>query len=123
MRLGEEYDNLPPLYVTENGAAYDDTVSDDGRVHDVERSGYIVDHVWAVRGAIADGADIRGYFVWFIARQLRVGLGPWQALRHRPLDYESQLCTIKASGREYARIISSSERPAPMVVPGDGVPT
>src|SRR5665647_1797037 len=45
VRLGGEYDNLPPLYVTENGAAYDDIVSDDARVHDVERTEYIVDHI------------------------------------------------------------------------------
>src|SRR5690606_20268399 len=32
VRLGHEYPSLPPLYVTENGAAYDDEVSDEGQV-------------------------------------------------------------------------------------------
>src|SRR5699024_5203453 len=40
-RLGREYPNMPPLFVTENGSAYDDVVSEDGSVHDPERETYI----------------------------------------------------------------------------------
>jgi beta-glucosidase len=64
VRLGREYPTLPPLYVTENGAAYDDEVAPDGAVHDVERTQYLLDHVAAVGRAIEAGADVRGYFVW-----------------------------------------------------------
>ena len=64
VRLGEEYPALPPLYVTENGAAYDDVVSDDGAVHDTERTEFVLGHIAAVGEAIDQGADVRGYFVW-----------------------------------------------------------
>ena len=65
VRLGNEYPNLPPLYVTENGAAYDDTetVDADGerRVHDESRVRYLVDHIAAVDNAtrklIADNVE------------------------------------------------------------------
>jgi beta-glucosidase len=113
VRLGAEYENLPPLYVTENGAAYDDTVSDDGRVHDVERTRYIVDHIRAVRDAIADGADVRGYFVWSLLDNFEWAWGYNKRFGVVRVDYESQLRTIKDSGREYARIIASTKRSVP----------
>lgn len=53
-----------PLYVTENGAAYDDEVGPDGEVTDTERTRYITDHLRAVHEAIGAGADVRGYFAW-----------------------------------------------------------
>src|SRR5690606_12732132 len=64
VRLGQEYPNLPPLYVTENGAAYEGDEVIDGRVADPERAEYIRQHVTAVIQAVEDGADVRGYFVW-----------------------------------------------------------
>jgi beta-glucosidase len=113
VRLGKEYDGLPPLYVTENGAAYDDVVSDDGSVHDVERTGYIVDHIRAVGDAIALGADIRGYFVWSLLDNFEWAWGYNKRFGIVRVDYDTQLRTIKDSGREYARIISSSRRSVP----------
>jgi len=109
VRLGQEYDPLPPLYVTENGAAYDDSVSEDGRVHDVERTAYIVDHIQSVADAIADGADIRGYFVWSLLDNFEWAWGYNKRFGIVRVDYESQVRTIKDSGREYARIIASAK--------------
>ncbi len=53
-----------PVYITENGACYDDAVFDDGRVHDENRVHYINRHLKSMEKAIEDGTDIRGYFVW-----------------------------------------------------------
>ena len=61
--LHARYPDLP-LVVTENGAAYDDVVDADGRIHDPQRVAYLHDHVEAVGAAIDAGADVRGYFVW-----------------------------------------------------------
>ena len=62
-RLHDEYD-APPMYVTENGAAYADVRTHDGRVHDVERIAYLDAYLGAVDEALEHGADVRGYFVW-----------------------------------------------------------
>jgi beta-glucosidase len=57
-----------PLMVTENGAAYPDSVLDadaDGHVvDDQDRIGYLRDHIAATEAARAAGADVRGYIVW-----------------------------------------------------------
>jgi len=58
---------LPPLYVKENGAAFQDTVVETEagrRVHDTERTDYIASHIAAVGDAIAQGVPMAGYMVW-----------------------------------------------------------
>jgi beta-glucosidase len=63
LRLRREYPGLP-LVITENGAAYRDEVTGDGRVHDDDRIAYLRDHLAAMRRAIDAGVDVRGYFAW-----------------------------------------------------------
>ena len=106
VRLGEQYPTLPPLYVTENGAAYDgDVVGDDGLVHDVERTAYIRHHIEAVSSAIADGADVRGYFVWSLLDNFEWAWGFGKRFGIVHVDYETQVRTVKDSGLAYSRII------------------
>jgi beta-glucosidase len=109
VRLGHEYPALPPLYVTENGAAYEDTVSSDGAVHDTERESYIVQHIGAVGDAINDGADVRGYFVWSLLDNFEWAWGYGKRFGIVRVDYDSQERVIKDSGLQYARIIARSK--------------
>jgi beta-glucosidase len=62
-RLRDDYGG-PEIYVTENGACYDDPIAADGTVHDEDRISYLQEHLAAARRAIADGVKLRGYFVW-----------------------------------------------------------
>ncbi len=61
--LSERY-GKPELYITENGACFDDAVAADGVVHDDDRTAYLRDHLAATQRAIAAGVNLRGYFVW-----------------------------------------------------------
>ena len=112
VRLGEEYPDLPPLYVTENGAAYDDTLAADGAVHDTDRVAYVRAHVGAVANAIADGADVRGYFVWSFLDNFEWAWGYDKRFGIVRVDYETQERTIKDSGHDYAAIIASALIPS-----------
>jgi beta-glucosidase len=60
--VAREFPGLP-LYITENGAAYDDRV-EGGRVRDAERIGYLRSHLEACSRAIADGVPLKGYYLW-----------------------------------------------------------
>jgi beta-glucosidase len=62
-RLRDHYGN-PEIYVTENGACYDDPIAADGTVHDDDRIAYLREHLAAARAALAAGVKLRGYFVW-----------------------------------------------------------
>ncbi len=118
VRLGHEYPNLPPLYITENGAAYEDTVSSDGAVHDTERESYIVQHIGAVGDAIADGADVRGYFVWSLLDNFEWAWGYGKRFGVVRVDYDTQERIIKDSGLQYARIIARATAQAVLTVQG-----
>jgi beta-glucosidase len=108
VRLGQEYPAMPPLYVTENGAAYDDTVAADGAVHDGLRTSYIEQHVAAVAGAIADGADVRGYFVWSLLDNFEWAWGYGKRFGIVRVDYDTLERTPKDSARAYAGIIAAN---------------
>lgn len=62
-RLTRDYD-LPPVYITENGAAFADAAPMAGRIADPQRVAYLRDHLAAVHQALAEGAPLRGYFAW-----------------------------------------------------------
>ncbi|GAA2227303.1 family 1 glycosylhydrolase [Herbiconiux moechotypicola] len=118
VRLGQEYPTLPPLYVTENGAAYDDVVSHDGAaadgsegaeaVHDELRTSYIEQHVAAVSDAIADGADVRGYFVWSLLDNYEWAWGYGKRFGIVRVDYDTLVRTPKDSAHAYAAIIAAA---------------
>ncbi len=52
-----------PIFVTENGMPWNDVI-ENGAVHDPERQAYINDHVASIHRAIADGANVQGFFYW-----------------------------------------------------------
>jgi beta-glucosidase len=62
-RLCDEYD-APPLYVHENGAAFDDVADASGLVEDHDRTAFLAAHARACARALELGVDLRGYFVW-----------------------------------------------------------
>jgi beta-glucosidase len=116
VRLTEQYPTLPPLYVTENGAAYDDepavTAEGDAAVHDEARTRYIHQHIDAVGRAIADGADVRGYFVWSFLDNFEWAWGYNKRFGIVRVDYDTQERTVKDSGLAFSRIISEVAAPA-----------
>lgn len=62
-RLARDHVGDLPIFVTENGTSGDDAISG-GAVDDPARIAYISAHLQAVRGAIAAGANVQGYFYW-----------------------------------------------------------
>lgn len=96
------------LYMTENGAAYDDVVVvEDGetRVHDADRNEFLRLHLGAVLDAAEAGVDVRGYFYWSLFDNFEWAWGYDKRFGIVRVDYDTQERTLKDSGREYARII------------------
>ncbi|OCN04435.1 beta-glucosidase [Erysipelotrichaceae bacterium MTC7] len=62
--LNEFYDRYQcPIYITENGIGYFDKIEDE-KVHDSYRVDYYREHIKAMKAAIQDGVDLRGYYAW-----------------------------------------------------------
>ncbi len=96
-----------PVYVTENGSAWDDTVDADGQVHDHERVAYLRSHLAALADAVEAGTDLRGYFAWSLLDNFEWAHGYDKRFGIVHVDYATQRRTIKDSGREYTRIIAA----------------
>jgi len=63
--LKQTAERLPgvPLYITENGGAFDDKLVD-GEIHDADRVDYYLNHISAALDSKDQGVDLRGYFAW-----------------------------------------------------------
>jgi beta-glucosidase len=62
-RMARDYVGDLPMFVTENGMANADVV-EDGAVTDRIREEYLFAHLAATRQAIAEGANVKGFFYW-----------------------------------------------------------
>lgn len=61
--IAREY-STGPIYITENGAAFDDHPDSDGYINDTARIDYLRAHLMVAQRAMQAGADLRGYFAW-----------------------------------------------------------
>jgi beta-glucosidase len=98
----------PAMYVTENGTSWPDQPGPDGAIHDLLRIRYLARHTAAVRQAIDDGADVRGYFAWSILDNFEWGFGFTKRFGLVHVDYQTQQRTVKDSGRWYARLAAEN---------------
>jgi beta-glucosidase len=108
VKINNDY-RLPPIYITENGAAFKDEVSPDGAIHDERRLDYLRQHFTQVRLAMQYGVDIRGYFVWSLLDNFEWGHGYSKRFGLIRVDYETQKRTIKDSGLWYSRVIATNQ--------------
>ena len=105
VRINHDYP-VPPMAITENGAAYTDAAPTDGQLHDPERIRYLAGHVDAVAQAISAGVPVTGYFVWSFLDNFEWAWGYGSRFGLVHVDYATQQRTIKDSGRWYQRLIA-----------------
>jgi beta-glucosidase len=99
----------PPVYITENGAAFFDPPTVEGAVlEDPLRIDYLRKHLSAVHDAIRQGADIRGYLAWSLLDNFEWAYGFSKRFGLVHVDYESLKRTPKASANFYSRVIASN---------------
>ncbi|MFC6287418.1 GH1 family beta-glucosidase [Nocardioides sp. GCM10027113] len=107
VRLKDDYPTLPQIYITENGAAYDDTVDEDGEVRDQDRIDYVDAHLRALKEAMDEGVDVGGYFVWSLLDNFEWAYGYEKRFGVVHVDYETFQRTPKSSALWYARVAAS----------------
>jgi beta-glucosidase len=104
-RLRRDYGELP-VYITENGAAFEDRPPDNGVVHDRERMAYLRGHLGALAAAIAEGADVRRYCVWSLLDNFEWEHGYGKRFGIVHVDYATQRRAPKSSGLWYRDFIA-----------------
>lgn len=98
------YSGIRKIYVTENGAAFQDTL-ENGQVNDVQRVHYLKEHVRAVLKAKNEGVNVEGYFVWTFTDNFEWAEGFHPRFGLVYVDFETQQRIIKSSGRWYKEFL------------------
>ena len=107
-RINDEYTGTTvKLYVTENGAAYNDTVEADGSVNDLERAEFLRLHLDAILDAIDTGVNVYGYFYWSLMDNYEWAWGYHKRFGIVRVDYDTLERTPKLSAQKYKAIIAN----------------
>ncbi|MBE2270099.1 MAG: beta-glucosidase [Anaerolinea sp.] len=92
------------IYITENGSAWVDTLTETGEVHDERRTAYLASHLEACSRAIADGVPLKGYFAWSLLDNFEWAFGYSKRFGLYYVDFANQQRYLKDSGKYFARI-------------------
>lgn len=103
-RIHKEYTGDLPLYITENGLALDDVLLD-GEVNDNNRIQFVDDHLISVRKAIAEGAPVKGYFLWSLLDNYEWAFGYEKRFGMVHVDFETFERTPKQSYKQFAQVL------------------
>ena len=100
------YPQIKNLMITENGAAYRDTIASDGHVHDQERIAYFQSYLAAVLKAKNEGINITGYMAWTLMDNFEWAEGFDKRFGLVYTDFKTQERTIKDSGYWFRDFLS-----------------
>jgi beta-glucosidase len=110
-RLALEYPGVP-LMITENGSAYEDTLSTGPSgakaVHDGERLAYMKSHLAAAHELIRAKVPLKAYFAWSLLDNFEWDRGYAKRFGIVRVDYGTQERTVKDSGLFYKKTIAEN---------------
>jgi beta-glucosidase len=102
------------LYVTENGAAFEDEIDARGEIHDDGRIAYLHDHLLAARDALAAGVPLAGYFAWSLLDNFEWAEGYTKRFGLVHVDFDTQERTPKDSARWFGAQARGRRDPPPL---------
>lgn len=107
VRLSQDYMGDTPIYVTENGMAWDDIPAGDS-IADPVRERFINDHILAAKAAITEGANVKGFFYWSLLDNYEWAFGYDKRFGIVHVDYTTQKRTPKDSFLALARALRTN---------------
>jgi beta-glucosidase len=107
VRVRRDYGDVP-IYITENGAAFEDGPVVNGTLEDPRRVDYLQSHLSALARAIADGVDVRRYFAWSMLDNFEWEHGYSKRFGLVYVDYSTQRRVPKRSALWYRDFIARS---------------
>ena len=107
VRVHDDY-SPAAIYITENGAAFDDEPPVEGRVRDPRRTAYLHDHILAGLKSIDEDVPLKGYFVWSLFDNYEWSEGYSKRFGITYVDYSTMERTLKDSARWYSEVTRSN---------------
>ncbi len=120
--MADRYPDLPPVYITEGGASFEDVLvhdvaADRTIVPDERRLRYLADHIGTAveatsPGGAAESIDLRGYYVWSFTDNFEWSGGYKQQFGLVHVDFDTQVRTPKASFYWFQELLAARDRAA-----------
>ena len=107
VRLHKDYEGID-LFITENGAAFNDIIAQDGRIHDTNRQDYLLRHFAAMHSAIEKGVNLKGYFLWSLMDNFEWAHGYSKRFGIIYTDYTTLDRIVKDSAKWYSEVIKNN---------------
>jgi beta-glucosidase len=105
-RLAAKVWKVDTIYISENGTSSDDKIAPDGKIYDLDRVMFLRNYLMQLQRAIAEGAPVRGYFLWSLMDNFEWIFGFEQRFGLYHVDFETQKRTPKLSASFYRDVIA-----------------
>ncbi|MDQ2696575.1 MAG: GH1 family beta-glucosidase, partial [Pseudomonadota bacterium] len=97
-----------PIYITENGAGYEEAPGPDGQLRDDYRAAFLEGYLGALHEAIAAGADVRGYFIWSLIDNFEWAWGYAKRFGLIYIGYQTLQRLPKRSFEYYRKVVAAN---------------
>ena len=108
VRIAHDYPNYKKIFISENGMGYKDDFVD-GKIDDTPRIKYVTEHLEAILQAIAEGVNVRGYYIWSLMDVLSSSNGYNKRYGLFYVDYRDQERYPKKSAYWYKLLSERGE--------------
>jgi beta-glucosidase len=105
-RLAAKVWNVDTIYISENGASAADQIAPDGKIYDLDRIMYLRNYLTQLQRAIAEGAPVRGYFLWSLMDNFEWIFGFEKRFGLYRVDFDTLVRTPKLSASFYRNVIA-----------------
>ncbi|MEW9570920.1 GH1 family beta-glucosidase [Rhodanobacter sp. Si-c] len=107
-KLMAEALGISDIYITENGTSSTAAPDTQGRVLDTDRVMFLQQYLGELQRGIADGAPVRGYFLWSLLDNFEWSRGYSERFGITWVDFATQKRTPKLSSRFYHDVIAGN---------------
>lgn len=108
VRIKNDYPNYKKIYIAENGMGYKDDF-ENGKIDDTPRIEYVTKHLKAILQAIAEGVNVKGYYIWSLMDVLSWSNGYNKRYGLFYVDFDTQKRYPKKSAYWYKQMAATKQ--------------
>ncbi|WP_024511260.1 GH1 family beta-glucosidase [Bradyrhizobium sp. ARR65] len=105
-RLAAKIWDVETIYISENGTSSSDEIRPDGKIYDLDRIMYLRNYLTQLQRAVAEGAPVRGYFLWSLMDNFEWIFGLEKRFGIYHVDFETLVRRPKLSASFYRNVIA-----------------
>ena len=105
VRLNNLFPDIP-IYITENGACYNNVPDENGKIDDIKRQEYMALNISSALESLAEGVNLKGYYAWSLLDNFEWAWGFSMRFGIVYVDFSTMQRIVKESGYQYRELAS-----------------